>query len=221
MQGKAGEVKLSDLYTVRREDLVADSSVLDNMTPGVTILTNRDLAGAVVAVSDNSASNILTNRVGMMRVNEMLDSLNLKKTRLRRQMMDLKAASEGRENVATPRDLVELLRNIYQNKLFRPELTKDFFTLLSTTKASFLPRLLPEDLKVANKPGELAGVRCDAGIVFAPNRPFAIAVMTTYDGDERAAEAAISQIALLAWRMFDVLSVSSEYGRQITERNHH
>jgi beta-lactamase class A len=57
--------------------------------------------------------------------------------------------------------------------------------------------------------------------MFVPGRPFAIAVMTTYDGDERAAANIISQVGLLAWRMFDVLSVSSEYGRQITERNSH
>jgi beta-lactamase class A len=157
----------------------------------------------------------------MPRVDAMLDSLNLKKTRLRRQMMDLKAAVEGRENVATPRELAELLRAVYQNKLFRPELTKDFFTLLSTTKSSFIPRELPEDLKIANKPGELDGVRCDAGIVFVPNHPFAIAVMTSYDRDGRSAEALIGQVALQTWRMFDIISVSSEYGRQIIERTNH
>jgi hypothetical protein len=46
-------------------------------------------------------------------------------------------------------------------------------------------------------------------------------VMTTYDHDERAAADTISQIALLAYQMFDTLSLSSEYGRQITERNSH
>jgi hypothetical protein len=58
-------------------------------------------------------------------------------------------------------------------------------------------------------------VRCDAGIVFVPKHPFAIAIMTTYDRDGRAAEQTISRVALLAWRLFDTLSVSSEYGRAI------
>jgi beta-lactamase class A len=221
LQGKPGNARLNDRYTLRKEDLVADSSVLGNMTPDVTALTNRDLGGAIVAVSDNSASNILTTRLGMPRINELLSGLDLKKTRMQRQMMDLEAARQGRENIATPSELVRLLQAIYENKLFRPELTKDFFAMLSTHKESEIPVLLPEELKIANKPGELAGVRCDAGIVFVPNRPFAIAVMTTYDRDEHAAKALISQVALLSWRMFDVLSVSSEYGRQITERNSH
>jgi beta-lactamase class A len=213
--GKPGNQRLMDRYVVRKEDLVPDSAVLGNLTPGVTLLTNRDLAGAVVAVSDNSASNILASRVGMARVNETLESLGLRQTRLRRQMMDLEAARQGRENIATPRELVSLLAAIYRNQLFPADLTKDFFDLLSTPKDSSLPRLLPESVKVANKPGALQGVRCDAGIVFLPNRPFAIAVMTTYDRDEQQASNIIGQVGLLAYRMFDVLSVSSSYGRNM------
>jgi beta-lactamase class A len=208
VQGKPGNAKLTDLYTVRKEDIVADSAILENLTPGITVLTNRDLAG-------------LIDRVTFKRVNELLDSIQAPDTRLRRKMMDLNAAQQGNENVATPRQIVTLLRAAYQSKLFGPDLTKDFFQLLETTKSSFIPKLLPEGVKIANKPGELAGVRCDAGIVFVPNRPFAIAVMTTYDHDERAAADTISQIALLAYQMFDTLSLSSEYGRQITERNSH
>lgn len=217
--GKPGNQRLMNRYIVRKEDLVPDSAVLGNLTPGVTVLTNRDLAGAVVAVSDNSASNILATRVGMTRVNETLEALGLKQTRLRRQMMDLEAARQGRENIATPRELVSLLAAVYRNRLFPADLTKDFFNLLATPKDSSLPRLLPESVKVANKPGALEGVRCDAGIVFVPGRPFAIAVMTTYDRDEQQASNIISQVGLLAWRMFDVLSVSSSYGRAISERN--
>ena len=214
-QGKPGNARLRDIYKLRKEDLVPDSAILGNLTPGVTVLTNRDVAAAMVAVSDNSAANILMDRVGMDRVNEMLDSLGAHETRLRRHMMDLEAAQQGRENVGTPRQLVSLLDALHHKKLFPPELTKDFFDLLSTPKDSTIPKLLPEGLKVANKPGELAGVRCDAGIVFVPNRPFAIAVMTTYARNERSAADLISNIALLAWRMFNTLSQSSEYGRQI------
>ena len=220
-QGKPGNAKLTDLYTVRKEDIVADSAILENLTPGVTVLTNRDLAGIMVAVSDNSAANILIDRVTCRRVNELLASIQAHDTRLQRKMMDLNAAREGHENIATPRQVVRLLTAAYQSKLFSPDRTKDFFQVLETTKNSFIPRLLPEGVKIANKPGELAGVRNDAGIVFVPNRPFAIAVMTTYDRDERAAGETISKIALLAYQLFDTLSVSSEYGRQITERNSH
>ena len=219
--GKPGNARLGDRYTVRAEDVVVDSAVMENLTPGVSTVTNRDLAGMVVAVSDNSATNVLIDRVTFARVNHLLDSLGAHETRLQRKMMDLNAAREGRENIATPRQLAVLLEAIYGNKLFGPELTKDFFRLMTTSKDSWIPRLLPESVKIANKPGSLAGVRNDAGIVFVPERPFVLVVMTAYDNDERQAEETISRIALDAYQMFDVLSVSSEYGRQITERNSH
>ncbi len=221
LQGKPGNAKLTDTYTVRKEDIVVDSPIMENLTPSVTVLTNRDLAGMVVAVSDNSATNVLIDRVTFARVNRLLDSLGARETRLQRKMMDLNAAREGRENIATPRQIAMLLAAAYQGKLFGPELTKDFFTLLSTTKYGYLTRLIPEDVKIANKPGWLAGVRNDAGVIFVPNRPFVMVAMTTYDRDERAAEETISRISLAAYSLFDTLSVSSEYGRQITERNSH
>ncbi|HEU5312215.1 MAG TPA: serine hydrolase, partial [Candidatus Udaeobacter sp.] len=68
-------------------------------------------------------------------------------------------------------------------------------------------------IQVANKPGELEAVRNDCGIVFTPNRPFAISVMTAYDRDERAAERAISEVALEAYHYFDMRGKTSEYGR--------
>jgi len=108
----------------------------------------------------------------MENVNAMLQSRGFTHTKLQRKMMDLKAASEGRENLASPRELLQLLEDVYQGKILNREMTDDFFKVLSTHKASFIPRGLPDDLKIANKPGELEGVRNDCWIVFVPNRPY-------------------------------------------------
>src|SRR6478609_7256292 len=109
LQAQQGKLKLTDEYVVRSQDLVSGSDIMLGLTPGVTRLTLRDLATMMVAVSDNSATNMLIGRVGMENVNAMLESLGLHATRLRRQMMDLKAAGEGRENVSTPREMMTLL----------------------------------------------------------------------------------------------------------------
>ena len=101
--GMAGKAKLTDLYTMQPADLVADSDIMGGLTPGVTRITNRDLATMMVAVSDNSATNVLIDRLGMENINALLDTLGLHNTRLRRKMMDIKAAAEGRENISTPR----------------------------------------------------------------------------------------------------------------------
>ncbi len=153
LQAQQGKLKLTDLYTVQSSDLVPDSDIMNGLTPGVTRLTLRDLATMMVAVSDNSATNVLIDRVGMPNVNAMLDSLGLTHTRLRRKMMDLEAAKEGRENISTPREMMTLLDAIYHGKVLNKESTAEFFEMLSTNKASWIPRDLPADIKVADKPG--------------------------------------------------------------------
>src|SRR5215813_11633845 len=113
---------------------------MNGLTPGVTRVTLRVLATMLVAVSDNAATNVLIDRVGMQNVNAMLDSLGLTHTRLRRKMMDLEAAKQGRENISTAREMMSLLDAIYRGKIFDKELTADFFKVLSTTKDSSIPK---------------------------------------------------------------------------------
>jgi beta-lactamase class A len=111
--------------------------------------------------------------------------------------------------------MVRLLEAIYKENVLNKESTAALIKQLSTLKQSYIPRLLPENVQVANKPGELEAVRTDSGIVFAPNRPFAISIMTAYDRDERAAERAISEVALEAYRYFEMKGKTSEYGRVV------
>jgi beta-lactamase class A len=215
-QGAPGKAKLSDLYTVNAEDLVPESDIMLGLTPGITRITNHDLATMMVAVSDNSAANVLIDRVGMANVNALMDSLGLTHTRLRRKMMDVKAAGEGRENVSTPGEMLTLLEQIYRGKVLNQEMTADFLKMLSTHKESFLRRDLSDGLEIADKPGELEGVRNDSGIVFAQNRPYIICVMTTYLRNERDGEQAISEISAAAYHMFDRLGRASDYGRVVS-----
>jgi beta-lactamase class A len=218
LQAQQGKLKLTDEYVVRSPDLVSGSDIMLGLTPGVTRLTLRDLATMMVAVSDNSATNVLIGHVGMENVNAMLDSLGLHTTRLRRQMMDLKAASEGRENVSTPREMMTLLETIYRGKLLNKEMTADFIKILSTHKESSLLQGLPDDAVAASKPGELEAVRNDSGIVLVKNRPYILCVMTTYLKDEKDGSAAIRKIAALTYSYFDRVSRASEYGRVVSPK---
>jgi len=216
--GARGKARLSDLYTMRAADLVSGSDIFSGLTPGVTVLTNRDVATMMVAVSDNSATNVLIERLGIENVNAYLESMGLHATRLRRKMMDLDAAKEGRENVSTPRDMMTLLAKIYEGKLFTRESTADFLKVLSTHKESAMLHGLPDDAVAANKPGALEAVRTDSGIVFVKERPFVLCVMTTYLKRERDGEEAISRIAGAAWATFDRLGRASDYGRVISPK---
>jgi beta-lactamase class A len=218
-QAQQGKLKLTDLYTVNAADLVQDSDIMGGLTPGVTKITLRDLATMMVAVSDNSATNVLIDRVGMENVNSFLNAQGLHNTRLHRKMMDLKAATEGRENVSTPLEMMSLLQALYRGQILNKELTDDFFKVLATHKDSWIPRGLPDDLKIADKPGALEGVRNDSGVIFVDKRPYVLCVMTTYLRREGDGEKAISEISLAAWRMFDRLARASDYGRVISPAN--
>ena len=199
-----GKAKLNDVYTFDPKELVEFSQIMTGLTPGVTRVTNRDLAQFMVAVSDNTAANVLIDRLGMENVNATLRSLGLTKTMLRRKMMDFEAAKRGNDNVSTPQEMARLLEAIYNGKALNKDLTAEFIKQLSTLKESQIPRDLPEGVQVANKPGSLKGVRNDCGIVFAKDRPFAISVMTMNARDERVAERAINEIALEAYRYFEM-----------------
>src|SRR5260370_19402720 len=51
-QEQSGKAKLNDVYTFDPKDLAEDSQIMAGLTPGVTRVTNRDLAQFMVAVSD-------------------------------------------------------------------------------------------------------------------------------------------------------------------------
>ena len=211
--GTTGMARLNDPYIFDPADLVDASQIMAGLTPGVTVVTNHDLAQFMIAVSDNAATNVLIRRVGMERVNAMLRARGFTQTMLRRKMIDLAAARRGDENVATPQEMTRLLESIWKGQVLNAALTQAFLEQLSTSKQSDIPQQLPPGVRVANKPGSLDGVRADVGIVYAGHRPFAISVMTAMDRDERAAELAISDVALAAYRYFEMVGRTSPYGR--------
>lgn len=212
--GAAGVARLADPYAFDVKDMVDDSQRMERLAPGAAI-TNRDLAQYMVEVSDNGATNVLIARVGMDRVNAMLRRAGFTQIMLRRKMIDLAAARRGDENVGTPREFTRLLEAIYRGKLLNPEMTSAMLDQLSTPKDSDIPKLLPKGVRIANKPGSLDGVRADVGLIYAPHRPFAISVMTTYNRNDKAAEQAISDVALAAYQLFELLGRSSIYGRDL------
>jgi beta-lactamase class A len=208
-QSRTGSVNLDTTYTLAAGDIVGGDGNLQHLTPGSTRLTLRDLATLMITESDNTATNVLIDRFGIKNVNDLLQKIGLQKTRLRRKMMDARAAAEGRENISTPREMLALLEWIHRDGETGPALLE----MLSLPKKRYLD--FPDDVRAAHKSGTLDGVRTDSGIIFVAGRPFAITVMTTWARDEKRAEEAIREIAIAAFAYFDRLARSSEYGRRL------
>jgi beta-lactamase class A len=210
-----------DLGEITRPPLprVRGSGILQDLSDDVS-LTWRDLAVLMHVLSDNEAANVLIRRVGIDAVNRRLDTLALPRTRLRRQMMDLDAARRGEENVSTPREMARLAEVLARGEGLSAPRATDLLAVASLPDSgSSFRRSLPEGVRAVNKAGELEGVRCDAGWVDVPGRPYSAAIMTAYLRREADGEAAIVEISSAVYETFDRLARSSEYGRIVSERD--
>lgn len=78
----AGTLDLDQRYTIRAEDLRRGTGLLQGFAVGLQP-TIRDLITQMIVTSDNTATDIIIAKVGLPRVNRMLDSLGYRDTRLK------------------------------------------------------------------------------------------------------------------------------------------
>lgn len=219
-QSDQGRLTLGQELPIRRSMVVGDRELLSDFGDGTTTMSLHDLAATMVALSENSAANILMDRVGIANVNAELRALGITDTLLRRHMLDLPPALAGNENVSTARDMLQLFALVYRGKALSPAATREFFDLLEIPDKSgtMLTAGIPDRVKVANKPGWLEGVRCDCGLVFEPHRPYEICVFSTYDQSVTDAQAMIGAVSRLWYEYFHRIATGSEYGRALPAR---
>ncbi len=213
-------LSLDEKHTIRHSELPPGDTdpILHMLGDGTAAMTLRDVATFMVVLSDNGATNILIDRVGMANVNAEIVRLGLTETHLRRHMIDIEAARHGEENVSTPRELLTLLDKVKGGQALDAAHTKAYFDLIGLPKDSLFNKALPPTVRIEDKPGALDAVRCDAGIVEVAGHPFVMSVMTSYLASNDDGERAVKEIARLAYDHFDRLRRSSAYGRVISEK---
>ncbi|MBI2263731.1 MAG: serine hydrolase [Armatimonadetes bacterium] len=196
----AGRLDLSLQYSLASSDQVGGAGVLQFLTPGLSI-SLRDLAFLMVVVSDNTATNVLIDILGMDAVNSDLEEWGLSETRLRRKLMTDLTSQPA--NFTTPREMVRLLARIYGDTGFSKESRESMLTILQGQQfREIIPRWLPPDVPVAHKTGEITGVRHDAGIVLLPERPFAICLSAKDLTSGPKGEEALAEISLEVFDYF-------------------
>lgn len=216
-QADEGRFDLDAVTTPPGASRVGGGGVLQALGGRVS-LTWRDLAVLMMGWSDNEATNLLIDRVGMEAVNARLDGLGLANTRLRRRMMDLGAAREGRENVSTPLEMARLIEILRDGQGLSPARARDLLDVAAVAKESPFRDPLPGALRVVDKPGALEGVRCVSAFVELPGRPYVVVVMTTFLRRDADGDAAIRELSAAVFETFDRLARSSNLGRVISER---
>jgi beta-lactamase class A len=209
---RAGKLSLDTSVTLDGKDAVGGSGHLRILLRSRPVtLTVRELIGAMIETSDNTATNRLIAMVGMPAVNELLTQMGLKSTRLQRKMLEPNAAAENRENISTPMEMARLAESLYRGKAVDAEASREMIEILKRVSASFRMSI-PENVPVAAKPGELNGVRAETGIIFLTNRPFVLSVMSSYL-DQGVNP--ISAVTRMFYDYFEKLANSNRYGHKL------
>ncbi len=197
---KAGKLDLSEIHILTDSEKVGGSGILTTYAHRSRV-SYRDLLRLMLIYSDNTATNIFINELGMDAINARMQGIGLTRSRLNRVMMDTLAAQQGRENVVTAGEMNMILAKIYRHEVATPALCGEMLSILKENEDSLtIPRLLPPGTVVAHKTGTLAYVRGDAGIVYAA-QPFVLSVFV--EGVPGAgAERIIGEIALICYTAF-------------------
>jgi beta-lactamase class A len=171
--------------------------VLDYLDP-TTQLTLDDLLKLMLIVSDNTASNILLDLVGMGEVNETMSRLNLPHTRLARRFMDFEARRAHRDNLTTAGEMLTLMELIRGNALPGGRRLREAMSA-EPGFSDLTDGWLPTGATLAHKDGILDDTAHDAGILTGPGGACVYCVLTTEQGDVLEARLAIRRVLRLLW----------------------
>jgi beta-lactamase class A len=202
---------LTDLRPLLPSNTVAGSGILNVMVDPVN-LSIRNLCVLMIGLSDNSATNTLIELVGMKNVTNTMNSLGFSNTRLQRRMIDQSASLRNEENISTPAEAVGIMKLLFDGKFIDKSTSDQILSILQKNpiENSKLAVSLPENVKLAFKPGGMGGVSTEWAIVYLSNRPYALAIMENY----KTPVTPLDIISSLSRRIYDYFSMmkATKYG---------
>lgn len=213
-QAHEGKFKLTDTRRIEKKDKTGGTGVLNELGDGSVQLSIYDLCVLMILVSDNTATNLLIDLVGMDKVNQTLVSLGLKQTRVRRRMMDSAASWRGDENTATPAEAARIMEILFKGEFINRQVCDEMIAILKKPKKGDIKSGLPEDVPVAFKPGGIPGVKTEWCIVFLKDRPYVVTVMENY-GMEEDASSAMKIISKTLHEYFSRLARATPHGTYV------
>ena len=188
--------------TLQYSDFVGGSEILDGYNIGQSISIDT-LAHAMIEQSDNTASNVLIDVLGFDRIRATIHQAGLARTQLKRHFMDVNAIFHHSENLTTPRDMGMFVGQIERGAhegirtVASPQSCRKMIDiLLRQEDRDKIARGLPKGIPLANKTGEIDGVRNDVGIIDPyGDKPYVLAVLTKDLNDFSLGNIAIRKIA--------------------------
>lgn len=175
-----GRITLEREITLRSADKLTGSGTLKAMRPGA-VFTVGKLIELMICDSDNTATNMLTDAIGIEYLNESFRSFGLKDTALSRKIADYGSRDKGIENFTTAGDMAILLEKLYRGRIVNKRVSEECVKLLKLCRAADrIPKYLPSEATAAHKTGLEREVCHDAGIVFTRKGDFIIVVLTRH-----------------------------------------
>lgn len=190
-----GKADWSETFTVAPSVKVPSCGALTYMHDGLEI-TLRDLCTLMIILSDNTATNMIFDRIGCDYVNETLRMLGCKTTTLRRKMFDAASSAKGIQNHITATEIGLLLERLAKGHCISPKADAEMIKILLNQRLNGkIPFYLgAKGIQTAHKTGEDSGTTHDVAIVYA-DHPF-ILCFASNDTDVPLFERLMQDVAL-------------------------
>lgn len=178
---------------IEEQHKTGGAGVLQEMDAGLQP-TLGDLCRLMIVVSDNIASNLLLDQVGSGAVNRLMAELGMTSSHLGRRFME--QPTPGRDNRMSPSDAGRCLAAVWRQEVLAEPVRSFALDILRRQQyREKIPLLLPPEVPVYHKTGELEGVRHDAAIVEHPRGAYVLVVFTADGGHPWEVDAAIARLS--------------------------
>jgi len=203
-QIKLGSLTLDTQIKLTRHERVGGSGSLKWVRDG-TSLSVMEIIYKMITESDNTATKMLIDYVGMPYLAGAFKNLGLEYTNITPEGMSLSSGRVPRENYTTAREMALLMERIYSGQLVNREASEFMLDVLKHTKSrSRLRKGLPLGWEIGHKTGLLRKACHDVGIVFSPRGDYVIAVLTSEAPNYTAAKNFISKVARLTYQYYKI-----------------
>lgn len=192
-----GGLDPDQLLSMKKEDYVPSCGAVAYLHEGVE-LTVMDLITLMIIFSDNTATNVLIDLLGLSEIQQGIERLGYTQTFLRRKMYDLEKSRRGIQNQITALETGRLLKGMYDGSLVSREAGQKMLSIMKNQqvngKIPFYLQALSEEPVIAHKTGEDAGITHDVGIIYG-KEPF-IVCFCGNETDTPAFERVMAETAL-------------------------
>ena len=175
-QIKKGTINKDEVFITKEEDKVPSCGALNYMKENLKV-TLEDLYVLMIILSDNYATNMLIDKLGIDNINKTIKGIGLKNTVLNRKMFDDEKAALGLENYISVNDISYLLEKMYNKELIDEKSSEEMLSILKKQRLNgkipfFIQSIRPK-IDIAHKTGEDNNITHDVGIVFT-KEPFIV-----------------------------------------------